>query len=495
MLGIVVRMVQQAVANTPISASQGSGIRRVAMRGQEVRSEGEASPGRRKLLLAYFVALLIPGSFFVAGLDLTLLRTVLLLSVIPLGLSCIRGKAGPVTAADIFILLHCFWVFVAVVLNNGLGRIPFSGITFVEMFGGYLIGRMLVRSAADYRAFVTCMLVALVVLCPFAIMELLGGKNPLRFLLSFALKVPPLMWNGPRLGFSHRVQGPFDHAILFGLFCSLAVGNFLYVYRGRLLRLASVGLAIFMTMLALSSGPLLSVGIQLILASWDRIVRFLRSRWVMLVILGALGFALLHLMSRNGVLDLIIQNLTLAPESGDYRTYTWHYGTAEVLRHPIFGIGLRDWVRAAWMTDSSIDNFWLAMAMQNGLPGVGFLLLALGINFFRIMSRHGLSDEAARYRTGHLLPLLGLIIVLGTVYMWGSASIFVMTYIGAGSWFYTADLAPRPAPVPLPLVRDRAPSPPGAAPAGGRSVTAPDHAGGRGPAAAVRRSGLPRTRS
>ena len=145
------------------------------MRGQE--APADAGTGGRRLLLAYFVALLIPGSFFVAGLDLSLLRAVLLLSVIPLGLGWIRGKAGPVTTADIFILLHCFWVFVAVVMNNGSSRIPFSGITFVEMFGGYLIGRMLVRNTADYRAFVTCLLVALVVLCPFAVMELWSART------------------------------------------------------------------------------------------------------------------------------------------------------------------------------------------------------------------------------------------------------------------------------------------------------------------------------
>ena len=109
------------------------------------------------------------------------------------------------------------------------------------------------------------------------------------------------------------------------------------------------------------------------------------------------------------------------------------------------------------MTDGSVDNFWLATAMRYGLPGFLFLVLAIGFGVFRIMSRQDLSAEAARYRTGHLLALFGLFVVLGTVHMWGSVSIFVMTYIGAGSWIYTGDLAPRPAPAPLPLVRERAP--------------------------------------
>ena len=85
-------MVQRAMANTPVAAGR-SGIRRVAMGRQEAPAETRTRG--RPLLLAYFGALLIPGSFFVAGLDLSLLRAVLLLSVIPTGARLDQGQGGP----------------------------------------------------------------------------------------------------------------------------------------------------------------------------------------------------------------------------------------------------------------------------------------------------------------------------------------------------------------------------------------------------------------
>ena len=39
----------------------------------------------------------------------------------------------------------------------------------VTIFGGYLIGRVMIRSAADYRRFFTCFFWALVIFLPFAL--------------------------------------------------------------------------------------------------------------------------------------------------------------------------------------------------------------------------------------------------------------------------------------------------------------------------------------
>ena len=56
------------------------------------------------------------------------------------------------------------------------------------------------------------------------------------------------------------------------------------------------------------------------------------------------------------------------------RYLIWQFGSAELMRHPIFGMGLfEDWQRAPWMP-ASIDNHWLLMSMRYGLPGIGLLL-------------------------------------------------------------------------------------------------------------------------
>ena len=45
------------------------------------------------------------------------------------------------------------------------------------------------------------------------------------------------------------------------------------------------------------------------------------------------------------ILDFIIQNLMFNPQTADGRLVILEYGSAEIARHPVFGIGLNDWVR------------------------------------------------------------------------------------------------------------------------------------------------------
>ena len=52
----------------------------------------------------------------------------------------------------------------------------------------------------------------------------------------------------------------------------------------------------------------------------------------------------------------MIDNLAFDAKTGWGRTEIFQYGAAEVLRHPIFGIGLNDWVRP-WWRKPSVDNF------------------------------------------------------------------------------------------------------------------------------------------
>ena len=115
----------------------------------------------------------------------------------------------------------------------------------------------------------------------------------------------------------------------------------------------------------------------------------------------------------------------------------------EVKRHPIFGIGLNDWTRPWWRAkESTFDNFWLLQAMRFGLPTLIFLALAWVVSFMRIATQRTLSPEEADYRRGYLMTMVGLGVILGTVFVWNATSVFVMIYVGAGGWFY---LQPREA--------------------------------------------------
>jgi hypothetical protein len=436
-----------------VTAGAGTPSRRAAA----PAASPEAAPAARwesRLLAGFFVTLVVPGSFSVAGLALSPSRVFLIAVFVPLFWHWFRGRAGRITAGDVGILLYCFWIWVALFAVHGLGRVHSAGIQFVEMFGGYLVGRTLVRSAADYRSFVRYLFWAMAFLLPFALAEFLTGWSPLRAVSEALLTVEERKINRqPRLGFVERVQGPFAHSILFGLFCSLGVANFFFVFREALVRrVARVGMALAMIFMSLSSAPFIAAGLQLLMMGWDRLFAFARARWVVLVVFGLAVLVALQAFAEGGVLGFVFETFLLMPQTGYGRLETLEWGTMSVLNHPFFGVGQGDWVRPYWKGHPTIDNFWLATAVRYGLPTLVFLWAGIACNGLGILLRTDLDPDEQRQRRGYLIALTGLVMILATVSVWGPVSTFVLTYVGAGVWFYARDPAPA-GPRPRPTAR------------------------------------------
>lgn len=401
------------------------------------------------LLVVMMVALLIPGNFTVAGAQLSPNRALLLALFPYLAWRWLKGEAGKPNAVDVLMLLCTVWAGLALLVNHGPGSVTRAVMICVEIFGGYLFGRMMIRSTADYRRWFVLLTWGFAFLLPFALVELLTGKNLLRMLFEPIFNIPPRQSNlRPRLGMI-RAQGTFEHPILFGLVGSMAFANVLYIYRDRFLR--SVQLAaffVFIVFTTISSGPMLSILIQAALTGWDRLLWFLRFKWVVFGFCVLMGFMLLKIASQFHVLDFIIQNLMFNPQTADGRLVILEYGSREIANHPLFGIGLNQWVRP-WWKESSVDNFWLNHAMRFGLPSALFFVAAIAISAWRIVTARTLTPREASYRAGYLITLAGLAVVLGTVYIWSATAVFVCIYIGAGAWFYTRE-------VEAPTDRDRA---------------------------------------
>ena len=109
------------------------------------------------------------------------------------------------------------------------------------------------------------------------------------------------------------------------------------------------------------------------------------------------------------------------------------YGTAEVGRHPLFGIGFGDWIRAPWMSDS-MDNFWLLTAVRYGLPALIFLaaaIITLAIRQFRISGR---DPELNRHRMAWVAIIVGFAVSGVTVHFWNSVFVYFFFLIGTGAW-------------------------------------------------------------
>ena len=402
----------------------------------------------RTLVVVFLLSLIVPGSISVGPVNLTVYRAVLIATCIPLGLRWITGRAGPVSIVDLLYLACCLWIAVALVAVHGMSRIVFIGSNFVELFGAYLLGRVLVRDAESHRHFVRSMLLLLVLLFPIALIEFLTSYKVLRRLFSPIMSMREEA--GPmaqqRLGFT-RAATSFSHPIHFGLFGSVIFANAYFLYwRGRArTRIGVSAFVAFVTMLAISSGALFSLVLQTAMITWDRTLAFLRGRWWIGVGLGVATLGILFVSVQGGLVTYIVENLIFAPGAGEHRLDIYYYGTLQVLNTPWFGVGLGDWARPFWRPHPTIDSFWMMTAIRSGLPAVIFLMTAILFGMVRIAGGRGLDDDAVHYRAGYMIALSGLLLMLSTVHIWGPITVFVMAYLGAGSWFYTGDQRLKPA--------------------------------------------------
>lgn len=402
---------------------------------QEKRSAG--------LLIIFILTLLTPISFELAGIRLSPNRLYLLIAIIPYAISIVSGRIGRFTAVDLFFLLHGVWIVLALIAVHGTARIPFAGITSAEVVGGYFVGRVLITDEADYRRLFRMILIALICLLPFAIVESFTGRLIIPDLLRPVFDTP---FRGGsaygRMGLE-RVYGVFDHPILWGLFSAMTLSNFIMLARGNIAKIIfGMALTLYATMLSLSSAPLMACGLQLCLLAWGWVMG---GKWKMLLICTVIGYVVIDLLSNRTPITILIETMTFNPMTGYTRIAIFDAGWAAVKASPMFGIGFNDWPRPSWVT-SSVDNFWLLTAMRYGLVGAGFLVLAFLAHFWLLAQTKIKDPGVAAIRVGHAVALAGISFTLTTVHIWGTMSVFVMFYIGAGAWMYTTDLNKEPGP-------------------------------------------------
>lgn len=383
----------------------------------------------------FFVALFIPGSMQI-GVRMTPYRLYLIVMAIPMILRFRTDPTMRITPVDVLMFLATFWRALAILVNHGTAEIANAGASFMELFFGYLLGRTYLRSAADYRFFFRCFLITLAAFLPFALVELVLRRELLRDLFGVVLIQPPLDFRGQIRWGMMRVQLSFDHALLFGTFCTMGFANVYYVYRDRFpMNLAYAAFVSFMTLLAMSSSSILVLGVQGALMVYAAMFRFLPYRWVVLVLAGLIGWFGFELIFSMTPVEFVVQVLIYNPTGAEGRIDQVIYGLKEIQRHPIFGIGLNEAALPFWRGDV-FDNFWLFTAVRYGLPGLTFMLLAFVAHFLSIGAASGLGEVETRDRLGYMIAFATTGVIIGTLTIWGIGLVFVMVFIGAGVWFY-----------------------------------------------------------
>ncbi|MEX0303294.1 MAG: hypothetical protein AB3N24_12810 [Leisingera sp.] len=403
-------------------------------------------------IAVFFLAVMLPTAVSVnlGGLRLSAYRVVLIVLFLPMLVQLLSGQKGRITVFDILIMAHCSWAVLALIKWGGLGQgIESGGIYFVECAGAYLIGRLYIRSYENFAALARSYIALVVAMLLFTVPEALTGIHILHDSISGAFGGARAPFIEPRMGIE-RTFGPFDHPILYGVFCASAFSLAYFVVAerrfsnlGGMAKVFGVGLATFMSA---SGGPYLVLMMQGFVAIWERAFSRVQGRWAALFSLMALAYVAIDLFSTKTPFHVFVNNFTFSKQSAYNRILLFEYGTAEVARHPVFGIGLGDWERPAWMSDS-MDNFWLVTAVRYGLPA--FLLLVgmlLGLVWV-IGRRKGLPQEWRRARHAWAFTLFGISVAAATVHLWNALFVLFFFLIGAGAWLQDA----RPGKTRLPL--------------------------------------------
>ena len=399
-------------------------------------------------VVLFLVAMMLPtaASVHLGGLRLSAYRMVLIVMILPMLIQLLSGRAGRIHIFDVLVFAHCAWVVLALMKWGGIAQgIESGGIYAVEFAGAYLLARVYIRSYDDFTAVARLYVMLVLGTLIFTIPEALTGVHVLHDTISGALGGAMAPYIDPRMGLE-RAFGPFDHPILYGVFSAAAFSLAYFVIAERRLmnfggmaQVAGVALATF---LSASGGPYVVFIMQGFVAAWERVLGRVQGRWAALFSLFALLYIAIDLFSERTPFHVFVNNFSFSRQSAYNRILIFEFGSAEVARHPVFGIGLGDWERPAWMSDS-MDNFWLVTAVRYGLPAL-FLLVALLLGLvWAVGQKKGLPPEWRRARHAWAFTLFGITVAAATVHLWNALFVLFLFLIGAGAWLLDAR-PPRP---------------------------------------------------
>ena len=392
---------------------------------------------RHWCLIVFILSLLLPTetSFYVGSLRLTPYRLVLIIGFVPCIYLLVSGAVGRIRVPDYLMALHASWAIITFGLHHGLDvATEAGGIYMIETFGAYCIARILIRDATSFVFFARVLVTTVLFLMPLLVIESVTGQHFIKDLFS---KISGQTFSStllPRFGFA-RAYGPFDHPILAGVFCASAIGLAWYAFQpkgdsriGRFLRTIGVVIA---TLSSVSSGAAAALNTQVICIVWDRATRGYRHRWKALGAGIIAAYMLIGALSNRTGLKVLLSYLTFSTATAYSRLLIWEYGSAEVVRHPLFGIGYNEWVRPTWMGSGSMDAFWLVVAVRHGLPA--FLLLAGAVLYTVFASRRATGTNSMLQR-GWVVSMAGLIVAACTVHFWNQSLVYFCFLSGAGVW-------------------------------------------------------------
>lgn len=422
---------EAAVADTPPR-----GRTRAAVPAAQVPSE-RINP----LVLMFILAIFTPLLFNLGSLALTPARLMLFVLFVPVGLMYLMGKGGRPLPQDFFVFGFALWTVVALYVYGGFKRLEFMGSNVIEIVTPFLLARILIRSEAQYNAFLKLMMVLITIVGCAAAFEARTDRQIINEVFSVFGRVypPPPESYGQRLGMN-RAQTVFQHPILYGVAMSVFMAPIWFMTRpdGRIAGWSRGLIVMMATFFSLSTGAWLGIVVQTGLMMWNKIFASVQARWKILTALVIAAYITIDLLSNRTPFDVFISYATMNPGTGYWRKLIFIYGMESVWANPLYGVGMNDWERPSWMFSGSVDNFWLATAMRFGIPAfVGAAGAYLSIIYVLCRAKPQ-SESLRRHRLGTVFSLVGMGLSLATVHFWGTAYYLIWFFLGANSWMVVA---------------------------------------------------------
>ena len=386
-------------------------------------------------------------SLFLGGIRLPVHRLVLLVMICVAGYVYLSKRPIRFHIFDYAFLGFNLWTVLAYVVHMGSGDgIEYGGSLALESFASYMVARMFIRDEKSFRGALAFIFLAVLIAGAVALPEALSGRHFVHETLHRLTGYYHPVGYEERLGLT-RAYSFFDHPIHLGTFCASIFALIWYSERRRVSRFVKSGLVVGATFLGLSSAPLLCLALQGGLVGWDRITRGIKSRALLTLLAVVVGYAVVSLLATRNPFHILATGLTLDPWTGYYRVMIWTHGLDSVGNNLLLGIGLNDWARPAWMYSSTVDAFWLVIAMTTGLPAL-FLLLTAILNMMWNVHRPRFKPLDMRTRNLRLawtFAVIALALAGCTVHYWNAIYAYFFFVCGMAGWMADGYLIKRAA--------------------------------------------------
>ncbi|MGO4441355.1 O-antigen ligase domain-containing protein [Rhizobium sp. RAF56] len=377
---------------------------------------------------------------------MSIYRLILCATILPCIGLWVTGRAGRVRVADLAVILFCCWRAISFLVVDGAVALQPVVISFVETLGAYFLARCCIRNADDFQAMAKIFFFVILAMLPFALLETMTGTRVT--LRVFGVLLPTyhdiaLEFRGGLV----RVQGPFDHSILFGLFCSSGFALSVLVVgfqRPFFATWCKAGVVAFTAALSLSAGPILGLAVQFLLLGWKRLADAMGAKLLGVITISVYSCAqLVFWISGRSLNEFVIGKLTFDPMSYWSRGLIFQYAWESVLNHSLLGTGMGRWDRPLWMP-ASIDNLWLAFAVMHGLPAAALLCAAVTCCVVPVGLKRGLGKRESEYRAAYIITVVNWCLVGMTVYYWDGTYVLVILFLGSGLWVLDAEIPAMP---------------------------------------------------